>query len=243
MPRSEGELRQQVTELCRLMHARGLMSACDGNVSVRLGSGRLLVTPSGINKAFMQPAELVVVDGDGRSLRRGVRPTTELPMHREIYAERADAGCVIHAHPPHAVACTLAGISLETLVLPEAAFLLGAVPTIPYETPGTDAFARALRPHLGDRCAFLLERHGCVTLGADPGEAFNRLESLEHVARVLFISRSLGELRPLEPGAAAALRAEVERRGLPWRFSDAHPIPADLVEVLARRVLEKLRPS
>lgn len=239
--RSEGELRQEVTNVCKLMHGRGLISAYDGNISVRLGPGRFLMTPSGVNKAFMQASDLVVMDAQGRTLRGGARPSSEYRMHLAIYEARADLGCVIHAHPPHCIACTLTGIPMDSLVLPETAFVLGAVATIPYETPGTDAFAAALLPHLPNRSALLLERHGSVTLGEDLWEAYNRLESLEHVAKVLFISRGLGELRPLEPGQVAALRAEVVSRGLPWQYSGGAGASAELVDAIADKVLERLK--
>ncbi len=239
--RSEGESRQEVTNVCKLMHGRGLISAYDGNISLRLGPGRFLMTPSGVNKAFMQASDLVVIDAQGRTMRGGARPSSEYRMHLAIYEAREDVGCVIHAHPPHCIACTLTGIPMDSLVLPETAFLLGAVATIPYETPGTDAFAGALLPHLPNRSALLLERHGSVTLGDDLWEAYNRLEALEHVARVLFISRGLGELRPLESGHVAALRSEVLSRGLPWQYEDGAAAPADLVDAIAEKVLERLK--
>jgi len=239
--RSEGELRQEVTNVCRLMHGRGLISAYDGNISVRMGPTRILVTPSGINKAFMQASDLVVMDPLGRTRPGGARPSSEYRMHLAVYEARDDIGCVIHAHPPHCIACTLAGILMDSVVLPETAFVLGAVATIPYETPGTDAFADALLPHLSNRSALLLERHGSVTLGADLWEAYNRLEALEHVARVLFISRGLGELRPLEPAQVAALRTEVLSRGLPWQYSGEAAVPSDLVDAIAEKVLDRLK--
>lgn len=238
--KSEGELRQEITNVCKLMHGRDLVSAYDGNISVRIGPTRILMTPSGVNKAFMQPSDLVVIDLDGRTLRRDHRPSSEYRMHLTIYAEREDVGCVVHAHPPHCIACTLTGIPMDTVVLPETAFLLGAVATIPYRTPGTDAFAQALVPHLPDRSALLLERHGSVTLGADLWEAYNRLEALEHVARVLFISRGLGELRPLEPAQVADLRAEVVSRGLPWQYAGGAAASGDLIDAISARVLERL---
>ena len=238
--RSEGELRQEVTNVCKLMHGRGLISAYDGNMSIKLGPARFLMTPSGINKAFMQPSDLVVMDAKGRTRPGGPRPSSEYRMHLAVYEARDDVGCVIHAHPPHCIACTLTGIPMDSMVLPETAFLLGAVATVPYETPGTDSFAEALAPHLHNRSALLLERHGSVTLGEDIWEAYNRLEALEHVARVLFISRGLGELRPLEPHQIAALRTEVLSRGLPWQYSGEVAVPSDLVDAIAEKVLDRL---
>jgi L-fuculose-phosphate aldolase len=240
--KSDEELRPEITKVCRLMHEKGLLAGYDGNISHRLGMNRFLITPSGINKAFIEASDLVVIDGTGRLLRGKRQPSSEYRMHLTIYEERPDINCVVHAHPPHCIACTLADISLETLVLPETAYLIGAVPTIGYQTPGTDSFAEAVKPHLKNRSSLLLERHGSVTMGEDLWMAYNRLESLEHVASVLFITRGLGQLRPLADHQVQALREQVTSRGLPWQYADgsSDDMPQELIEGLASRVMAAL---
>jgi len=242
---NEGQLRLDIVRMAKAMHVSGLISAYDGNLSVRLGRGRFLMTPSGGNKALLDAADLVVVDQAGRTLRGRGHPSSEYRVHLAAYAARSDVGAVVRAHPPHCIACTLAGIRLDQLVLPETAFLLGAVPTIPYQTPGTDEFSEAVAPLLPLHHAFLLERHGALTLGTDLSEAYNRLESLEHTARVLSLARNLGEIRPMAPNQVARLRREVEGRGIPWPYvhetaQEVSPA-SDLVDALAQRVMESLR--
>ncbi|MCX6358056.1 MAG: class II aldolase/adducin family protein, partial [Candidatus Aureabacteria bacterium] len=109
---SEREYRQDIVEVCRRMYARGLISGSDGNVSIRLGSDRVLSTPSGCNKGFIAPADLIITDMDGRRLQGSRKPTTELFMHLEAYRQRPDIGAVIHAHPPYTVAFSIAGQKL-----------------------------------------------------------------------------------------------------------------------------------
>src|SRR5574341_933965 len=82
-----------LVETCRRLHDRDLIGAAEGNVSVRIGGGRFLVTPSGANKARLSPADLVVVGADGRPMGAG-RASTELRMHLAVYAARPDAGAV-----------------------------------------------------------------------------------------------------------------------------------------------------
>ncbi|MDQ3998501.1 MAG: class II aldolase/adducin family protein [Gemmatimonadota bacterium] len=117
-------------------------------MSVRVASGRILVTPAGAAKADIRPSDVVVVDEDGR--RRGAgRPSTELAMHLRIYRRRADIHAVVHAHPPVATGLAVAGETFGAPVLPEVVLGLGPVALVPYATPGTEAVADRLEAVVG----------------------------------------------------------------------------------------------
>jgi len=200
----ENELRQRIVEIGKLMHQKNFIAAGDGNISARVDRERLLVTPSGVSKGFLDPDQLLVVDLDGEKIAprfgkwRDLKPSSEIRLHLECYRQRADIGAVIHAHPPHAIACTLAGISLAKCVLPEVVYDLGTIPTAPYATPASEEGARAVRQLIGKYDALMLDRHGSVTVGADVWEAYLRLERVEHSAQVtLAAQQALG--KPLEP--------------------------------------------
>ncbi len=182
----------ELVDVCKQMHARGYIVAGDGNVSVRLGPRRMLVTPSGARKAHMRPDDMVLCDLDGAPVRgeRG-RASSEIPMHVAIYAERPDVNAIVHAHPPCAVAHTVAGVSLQQPLLPEAFCELGAVKTIPYTTPTTEQVPAALRDPIRSSCALIMERHGSITTGPTLGKAYDRLEILEHTARISMMSRAM----------------------------------------------------
>src|SRR5688572_32788969 len=107
LPPSEDALREEVVRFCKLLHDKNYLAAMDGNVSVRLGKNRVLVTPSGVCKAFMRPEELVVVDEDGRRISGTLPPTGELSMHLVALAVRPDAQAVVHAQPPHSIAVSI----------------------------------------------------------------------------------------------------------------------------------------
>jgi L-fuculose-phosphate aldolase len=237
----EMEVRQEIVKAAILMHARGLIAGQDGNISVRIGPDKIVCTPSGINKGFMTERDLVVVDLDGNKVRGQEGPSSEILMHLLAYRQRQDVGCVIHAHPPHCVACTLVGLSLSSLQLPEAAFILGAVPTAPYATPGTPEVPASIEPFIGRAEAILLERHGSLTVGKNVREAYNRLEALEHVAHVLFLARNLGDVAPLNEQESERLRAIVTARGLPWKYPDSNAPDPFLTDAVVKRVLDKLR--
>src|SRR3954466_12853650 len=90
--------RQQLVEFGQRMHQQGFVSACDGNLSVRLGPGRVLATPSGVSKGMMRPEHMVVVDMEGNRLAGDCPVSSEIQMHLTIYRERPDVSAVVHAH-------------------------------------------------------------------------------------------------------------------------------------------------
>ena len=185
----ERELRRQVVRACRALFQRGLVAAADGNVTARLGRGRYLCTPSGMAKGAVGAGDLVVCGEDGRKLSGPPRAkvSNEIRVHLAAYRERPGIGAVVHAHPPVATAFSVAGREdlLRWPVLPEVVVLLGPVPCVPYLTPGTRALAEAAAACFRRSDAVLLARHGSVTLGADPWEAYLRMEKLEHAATIL----------------------------------------------------------
>lgn len=199
-----------IADVCRRLYERGLIAGPDGNVSVRLSDGSILVTPSGMSKGIVTAEDLVVVDMEGRELEGSRSPSSELRMHLRIYQRRPDARAVVHAHPPTATGFAVAGESFMAPVLPEVILQMGAVPLVPYATPGTDALADALEPYLARHDAVLLANHGATTLGRTLTEAHHRMESLEHAARILLAARAVGRVQELGAADVEALRSRHE---------------------------------
>jgi len=201
------DLARRMAACCRQLAERGIAAGQDGNVSARVGRDRVLVTPSGMLKSGLTGADMVEVDWAGRRRRGRRNPTSELDLHLRILRRRPDVGAVVHAHPPTATAFALAGEGFTSFVLPELIFLVGPVPLVPYGTPGTPEIGDRVEPFLADHEAMLLANHGAVTLGRTLDEAWIRMETLEHAARILFGARVLGRVTALDPGAVAQLEA------------------------------------
>jgi L-fuculose-phosphate aldolase len=214
-----------VVAVCRRLYERGLIAGPDGNVSVRLGAERVLVTPAGLSKVDVTVDDLVELSLDGKHLRGHRRASSEIAMHLRIYQRRADAQAVVHAHPPCATAFAVAGEPLSQCVLPELIFQVGQVPVVPYATPGTSALADACEPVLADHDAFLLANHGATTLGPSLTMAHQRMESLEHSARILFTARLLGRVNELTGDQVAALM-RARRAALPLSPYAGCDVPA-----------------
>ena len=152
-----------------------------------------------------------MVDGRGERVQGTRRPSTELRMHLAAYAARPDVAAIVHAHPITAVALTVAGIPPPSDLVPEAAVTLGPVAVAPFATPGTDEVPASLAPLLAGHDVILLERHGALTLGRTLAEAFERMETLERVARVAVAARLLGRCEPLPAEAVDRVLAAAGR--------------------------------
>ncbi len=210
--RWETDGRRAIADVCHRLYDQRYLVASSGNVSVRTPEG-FLVTPASTRKDAVTPETIVACAPDGAPLTAGAKPSSEIAMHREVYRVRPDAGAAIHAHPHYCLACSLAGISLTEMLLPELAIYIGPVPTVPYATPGTDEMCAALEAYLPKHNAFLLSRHGVLVLGKDLLDAFNRLEHLEHIANVAYLVSSTDTIEPLTKVELHKLTVQARRLG------------------------------
>ncbi len=217
---------RELVEAGHRLDALGLVPSRDGNLSARIGRGRILVTPTFTRKRDLEVASLVEVDLEGAVHGPG-QASTELGMHLAVYRAREDVHSVVHAHPPVAVGFASAGLGLTECLMPEVAVALGGVPLAPYATPGTPDLEASIAGVVADYDAFLLSNHGAVTLGASVAAAADRMETLEHFAKIALVTRLLGGGRPLHAGQVAELEAQRRRAGDPRPIScEPGPMPS-----------------
>lgn len=206
---TEQALRHEIVAVGRRLYEHGLIVAGDGNISARLPDGTVLITPAGLCKGDLTPEDLVVVSLEGELLRAapGRRQSSEQLLHLYAYRHRPDILACVHAHPPTAVAATIAGISMAEPLLPEAILALGPIPTAPYALTGTAEMGRAIEDFLPGSAAILLSHHGAITFGNSPTQAYHRMDQVEHCARILLSAHLFGGARPLPPERVAELDA------------------------------------
>lgn len=211
---TEAVLRAQMLQVCRRLYDRNMLAAADGNVSVRLSDNRILITPSGVAKAFASSEQIAVMNLQGEVLSG--EPSGERLMHLEIYRSCPLARAVVHAHPPHAIAWSLAKPALGELPcehLSEVILGAGRIPFVPYARPSTEEMGSVLRPFLPRCRAMILTRHGAVTWGESLDEAVNGMERVEHSAQILWLAENIGGSTPLPPEEVAVLRTMREKMG------------------------------
>lgn len=244
---NETEARDQICEIGRRMHERGYISGMDGNISIRLGRTRAMVTPSGVNKGWLSPSDLLVVDiGEGSLVKGKGVPTSEIRMHLTAYRLRPDIGAVAHAHPKTAVALSVLGTSLSQCIIAEDILQYGIVPTAPYATPGSPALSVAIEKYIVEHDAVMLARHGSITVGKDVFQAYNCLESLEHTAEITWRTMQMGKPIPLPDEEIEKLIDMAESMGVHtgWQtFTDRRPDLSQeekMISDVLTRVLQKL---
>lgn len=192
----ELEARKAIVHYSHKVHAEGLVSATDGNLSVRLDENHVLITPSGLRKEEMFIEAPIVINMAGELVVGDRKPSTEYKVHLEAYKQRPDIGAVIHAHPPKAIAFTIAEAPLDTCMLPEVVVTMGNVPVAPYAAPSTEALPESMRELIRESDVLMLARHGSVTVGKSLSDAFKLLEKLEHNAQIMIYARILGGPKP-----------------------------------------------
>ncbi len=208
---SEDELRRHIVDYCQLMHHKGYLAASDGNVSVRLGNGRILITPSGVHKGFLRPEDLIIVNEHGHVLEGDGRPSGEIAMHLTALARRPDVQAVVHAHPPTCIAVSLLRHLRLNGILPEVILSVGTIEIVPYARPISEDLAASLEGHIDRHDALILERHGTITVGRSVHHAYALVERLEHAAEVLRLAHAIGKPVPLPDAEIHALTELYER--------------------------------
>jgi L-fuculose-phosphate aldolase len=188
---SEREAREAIVAAGARLGRRGLIAAGEGNLSVRLSADELLITPSGRRKDELDPGDLVVVtlDEAAAGTRNGPSASSDLAIHRAIFAARPDVVAVVHAHVPAAMALTLVGEWPDPTTLPETALFLPRLPLVPFGTPGSRELAERIAAVLAEAPepfpgAAILERHGAIAVGGSVDEAVDRMELVDVLCRV-----------------------------------------------------------
>jgi L-fuculose-phosphate aldolase len=207
---TERDLRLAIIDAGRICYSNGLMHGNNGNISVRLGNDRIVITPSRLCKGRMDPEDLLIIDLDGAIIKsdsvRKRKFSSEAPMHLEIYRQRADVRAVIHAHPIHVTALTVAGIPFPDDVLPEVLEELGQVPTTRFTLPNSLAAAEAIQEYIKNHNVVLLRNHGAITYAHDLEQALDYMELLESVAKTFVTAQMLGGVNRLPADIMSVLR-------------------------------------
>ncbi|PYX31918.1 MAG: class II aldolase family protein [Acidobacteria bacterium] len=195
---TERKHRDEMVRYGGMLHGRGFVAAMDGNLSVRLKNGEILVTPTCLSKGAMRPADLVIVNQEGERLAGRRNVTSEIGMHLLIYRLRPDIQAIVHAHPPTATGFAAAGIPLTEPLVCEVVIGLGCIPLARYGTPGTSELASTLEPFVPNYDAILMSNHGVVAYADTLEHAYMKMETVEHFAQIALVTHLLGRQQPLQ---------------------------------------------
>ncbi len=183
---------KKMIDIGRRIYRRGLVSGTSGNLSIRVDENHLVITSGGCNLGNLATDDLVIIDMEGRAVSGSKTPSSEYLMHLYIYKKRPDIFACCHTHPPYTTAFAVSGKELPSGTLPEVITAVGDIALTDYAAPGTDAVPASLKPYVAQHDAFLLRNHGALTIGRSLHEAYNRMETVEHYARIIYIAGQLG---------------------------------------------------
>lgn len=179
------EMKKEIIEAGILMDRYELISLTCGNLSVRMPTGEILVTPSGMMYEKMVEDDMIVMDIDGNVLEGKRKPSSDTPAILHILRRRPDINAVIHTHQPYATAISLIPDMTEFRVcitaLANAAG--GNVPITPYSAAGSVDMGIDTVKYVGEGHAVILSQHGVMTVGKDLNQALYAAVYLEEAAK------------------------------------------------------------
>ena len=191
------DLRKEVVRMAMEAENQGLCRRRSGNFSARdKDTGLMCITPSGKDRKFMRPEDIVVIDKTAHIAEAGTgqKPSSEVLMHLVAYEERADIGAVAHTHSPFAMVFAalerpIPGIVIEAIHLNTPG---GKIPVVPFALQGSDALADSIRGPIREGDAVLLGRHGALTVGCSLEDAVLKAEYVEELAKIAYRAYVLG---------------------------------------------------
>ena len=188
---NENELRSEMVRITKRLDEQGLNRGTSGNLSARFGEG-LLITPSGMGAEGLTEDDIVFVHMDGAAHGRW-QPSSEWLFHRDIYAQRVDAGAVVHTHSVSATA--LACLRRDIPPFHYMIALMGGdnIRCAQYATFGTQELSNNALNALRDRKACLLANHGMIAAGKDLAEAFRIAVEVETLSEMYLRALQAGE--------------------------------------------------
>ena len=206
-------IKKEIISICSHLNQKGYLASADGNVSYRFAK-EVLITPSGVNKARLRSSQFALVSLEDKILKGN--PSSERKMHLAVYKHCPKARAVVHAHPPTAIAWSIARPDLKELpaeAMSELILAVGQIPIVPYARPGTQEMGDVLIPFLNRSRVMILGRHGALSWGETLQEAYNGMERLEHTAVILKMASDLGGITPMPPQEVAILREMRKKLG------------------------------
>lgn len=187
-------IREEICRICKMLSEKNLVSGKDGNISVRTGKDEMLITPSGVGKAFLEPEMLLRQSFDGGILEGKLRSTKEAGLHTRIYERRPEINAVVHTHPAAATAFAVCGMALPSDCLVEVPALLGRIGVAGYAPAGSPELIAEVEKCM-DCDVILLRNHGVICCGKSLADAFALMDAAENAAKTILYARMLGEIK------------------------------------------------
>ncbi|MFZ7134271.1 MAG: class II aldolase/adducin family protein [Eubacteriales bacterium] len=217
--------KQEVIKAGIMLDRYDLIALSGGNVSVRMGSGDILVTPSGMIYSEMVPDDVLVVDLEANIKEGSRKPSVDTKALLYIFQHRPDINAVIHTHQPYATAIGLVQDEFPVAVTTLANATKGPVKVCNFSSAASIDMGIDTVNNLGDQLAVILKHHGVMAVGKSLKEALYACVYLEEAAKTYLAAKAAGEVAMLSP-------AQVEQAVRVFDFygQDTDNVPDDIVK-------------
>ena len=199
-------VRQSVVEAGLVLVRSGMTNGTYGNISCRVDKTCIAITPSGRDYEQLIPADIIVTDLDGNIIEGTLHPSSELPLHLEIYKSFPEARAIVHTHSVYASALAVAHKDLPPIIEDLTQIVGGTVRCTDYTIAVTKELGlKAVEAMEGGRSAALLANHGAVCWGRNMKEALATAQILEKAAQIYCIANTFGSPFPLNENTVNTL--------------------------------------
>lgn len=200
-------IKQRMVDMGDRLWKRGYVDGNGGNLTARVGDNLFLCTPTLVSKGYMTTEDIGLIDFDGKQLAGSRKRSSEALTHLAIYRRQPKAKACCHAHPVHATAFAVAGVTPPTCHIPEAEVFLGPIGLAEYQTPGTPANAEVVGAAAVEHNAILMVNHGVITWGKDIEDAYWKMENTDAYCQTLWVASFLkgGEMKSISGAQAREL--------------------------------------
>lgn len=193
------------------MWEAGLVAGSAGNISRRMDSARIAITPSSVPYEALREDQIVTVSLSEGTAENGV-PSYELPMHLAVYRARTDVEAIVHTHAPFVTTLSILRRSLPPVIDEMIVHLGGEIAVADYAFTGTEEVGSNVLRALGERQGVILANHGNVCVGATLERALHSAIVMESCARAYVQALMIGNPVPLPTDAVTAGRRLFEER-------------------------------
>ena len=183
--------RRDMITLIRRSYKQGLFTATHGTYSVRLSDGSFLITPFGMDRAYLEEDDLVRVKAGMKEM--GKTPSRAVGLHEKIYETHPEISAVLLAQPVHAMAFAVTDAEFDPRTIPESYILLRDVKRMPYGQNYTQQDLTAA--YFGEVTPAAMVENDCIIVtGSTLLQAFDRLEVMESTAHSIINAAAIGDI-------------------------------------------------
>ena len=171
-----------------------------GNFSIRdESSGYIIITPSKIKRENLKEENICVVDLNGNEIEvmDGIRPSSELLLHLEIYKARKDIRSIMHIHSIYATTFAVANKAIPPITYDSANYG-GYIYVANYKKTKTIELVKDVIEQLNKSDACLLEKDGVVVVSEDIDNVLLKARYVEEVAEIYYRTLTLNQFKEPE---------------------------------------------